>query len=138
MNKRYRHALGSLLALIFGLVATIGCDSAAESDKNDDNAESAESLLNLSFEQVDSGQKPLKWYVGGDGYNIEVDISSAHRGAKSLRISYASGDAFGVATQSFPLGDALGKTIRFSGYIKSETISRIFIYTYWWRSFFTS
>jgi len=44
----------------------------------------------------------------------------------------ASGNAFGVATGSFPVKDAAGKRIRFSGYIKTEGVTTRYA-GLWWR-----
>lgn len=42
------------------------------------------------------------------------------------------GPNFGVATATFPVNDAAGKTIRFSGYIRTENITRGYA-GLWWR-----
>ena len=42
------------------------------------------------------------------------------------------GSAFGVATATFPIGEAAGKRVRYSGYIKTEGITRGFA-GLWWR-----
>ena len=44
----------------------------------------------------------------------------------------AAGGNFGVATGSFPVKDAAGKTIRFSGYIRTENVTEGYA-GLWWR-----
>jgi erythromycin esterase-like protein len=46
--------------------------------------------------------------------------------------SRAQSGAFGVATATFPLKEAAGKRVRFSGYIKTEQVTRGFA-GLWWR-----
>jgi erythromycin esterase-like protein len=50
--------------------------------------------------------------------------------ARNLTLSATSG--FGVATGNFPLTDAAGKSVRFSGFIKTSEITRGFA-GLWWR-----
>jgi len=79
-------------------------------------------ILNLNFEQAFLNETPQFWIVFGDGYELKVDSSEAYSGKKSLRIRFIDGVDFAASRSSFPLGDALGKTLRFSGYIKTENI----------------
>lgn len=48
-------------------------------------------------------------------------------------VAAATGPAFGVLTGSFPWGTAAGKTIRFSGYIKTDAIDSGYA-GLWWRA----
>jgi erythromycin esterase-like protein len=50
--------------------------------------------------------------------------------ARNLTVNATTG--FGVATGNFPLTDAAGKSVRFSGYIKTSEITRGFA-GLWWR-----
>jgi len=50
----------------------------------------------------------------------------------SAKATQSSGAGFGVATGRFPIGAAAGKKIRYSGYIKTEGITRGFA-GLWWR-----
>jgi erythromycin esterase-like protein len=73
---------------------------------------------------------------GGPGYGGQPDSTVTHDGHASLRIRYtppSSGpQSFGVATGTFPVADAVGKRVRFSGYIKTDSITRGYA-GLWWR-----
>lgn len=59
----------------------------------------------------------------------DPDYIAAVRQASDLASAVsptAGGQNFGVATASFPVKDAAGKRVRFSGYIKTEGVSRGF------------
>ncbi len=62
------------------------------------------------------------------------DLLGALRQASDLAKTsrQAGGPSFGVATGSFPVAQAAGKRVRFSGYIKTENITRGFA-GLWWR-----
>lgn len=88
----------------------------------------AQVFLNLDFEHAIEGSSslPQKWYVGGDGYTILLDETEHLQGEYSLKISAdkTSQRSFGVATGSFPIEAALGKQIRFTGYIKTSNLTK--------------
>ena len=79
------------------------------------------------------------WYLGGVGYESAIDATAPESGRQSLRLRYSrkapwSEEVFGVATQRFPVADAAGKTIRFSGWIRTEAIATPGGYAgLWWR-----
>jgi erythromycin esterase-like protein len=54
------------------------------------------------------------------------------REALDLTKNTATANSFGIATASFPVKDAAGKHIRFSGYIKTEDVSGGYA-GLWWR-----
>ena len=91
----------------------------------------SQTFLNLSFERS-FNNKPTGWYVGGEGYDSTLDTLIVHSGKNSLRLHYDTGSGFGVANHIFPLEMARGKKIRFSGYIKTDSVSRGFA-GLWWR-----
>jgi erythromycin esterase-like protein len=64
----------------------------------------------------------------------DLDYLEAVRNATIMANSAAStrGNSFGVATATFPVQFAAGKKVRFSGYIKTEAITRGFA-GLWWR-----
>lgn len=84
---------------------------------------------NLGFEEVrDSAGvlRPVGWFSGGSGYQVAVDTSQQVEGRASLR-SRLSGTsrparAFGVATQRFPVALAAGRTLRVTGWIRTQDV----------------
>jgi len=84
--------------------------------------------LNFGFERggLTSPNAPLKWFTGGQGYQITLDSVAPHSGARSLRIQATANrppNAFGVATMNLPGNVVAGKTIRLRGYIRTESIT---------------
>jgi erythromycin esterase len=88
-------------------------------------------FLNLGFERS-FNNKPTGWNLIGEGYNLSPDSVVVHSGNASLRLRYETGSSFANANQVFPLEQILGKKIRFSGYIKTDSVSRGFA-GLWWR-----
>lgn len=80
------------------------------------------SLMNLSFEQVDEIGKLRNWYTYGKGFVIQTDSSTAMRGKQSLRFKHVEGTAWAYAYSTFPVYEALGKTLTLSGYIKTSGV----------------
>ena len=64
-------------------------------------------------------------------YAAELTQSSALLGSV-MGAGAGGGPAFGVATGTFPVAPAAGKRVRFSGFIKSEAITRGYA-GLWWR-----
>ena len=60
------------------------------------------------------------------------ELHQASANAKNARHGEAEGPPFGVATASFPIEVAAGKRIRYSGYIKTQGITREWA-GLWWR-----
>jgi erythromycin esterase len=104
---------------LLGLLAFIICFAADSPTAADDPP-----YLNLDFE---SKGYIKRWYVGGDGYEGTIDTVTVHSGKQSLRLRKvhepSTAQAFGVATGSFPTADVAGKSIRYTGYIKTEGVS---------------
>lgn len=114
-----------LVVLLVTLCLWAGCDSGfnpLDPDPND-GATQDPTVLNLSFEQVTPDAKPKRWNTGGDGYSVSVVESPVYHGARSLYMGHYSGDGFGVATATFPLEDARGRTLKFFGHIKTENVT---------------
>jgi TonB family protein len=89
------------------------------------------SLFDLDFES----STPNGFYTGGNGYQVQLDNQIFHSGKQSLRMRYTAPPdpgSFGVATGSFPVKDAAGKRVRFSGYIKTEGVTQGYA-GLWWR-----
>ena len=87
----------------------------------------AQVFLNLGFEHAQQGSSlPQKWYAGGDGYIVELDGEEHIEGDYSLGMfaDKSSPKSFGVATGNFPVAIARGKQIRFSGYIKTSSLTK--------------
>jgi erythromycin esterase len=86
----------------------------------------AQSTLNLDFEtRGHDPSLPEGWFLGGPGYEIKLDAAERTSGNVSLRITrqQAQGGLAGaVATSVIPVKLARGKTIRFSGAIKTDDV----------------
>ena len=89
-------------------------------------------FLNLDFERSTPSGQARPWYLGGAGYEVVVDTTTAMSGENSVRMRYESGNRFGVATLTFPLDSALGKEVRYTGYIKTEGVTDGYA-GLWWR-----
>jgi hypothetical protein len=87
------------------------------------NTISAQSFLNLDFEVVEKGM-PQRWIGSGDGFKIYVDTTVGFMSPKSLCIeSVEKRVMVGTAASRFPVEAARGKTITFSGFIKTEKVN---------------
>lgn len=89
-------------------------------------------FLNLDFERSTPSGQARPWYLGGAGYEAVVDTATAMNGENSVRVRYESGEGFGVATSTFPLDGALGRKVRYTGYIKTEGVTDGYA-GLWWR-----
>lgn len=120
MNKK-------VLILIIVLVLFWGCGK----DKGP-----ATTYLNLDFEDSIPKEKPKLWFAGGMGYKGTLDRQEKTSGKASLSLECITSDkskrSFGVATSNFPVADARGKKLRYSGYIKSDQVSDGYA-GLWWR-----
>ena len=97
--------------------------------------------LNLGFETVRGAGLPANWYAGGGGktmadrddYSASLDSSVVHGGKYSLHLKFVKGSGFGVGTNALSgwLDEARGKTIRFSGWIKTKDVGEYA--GLWWR-----
>jgi len=94
-------------------VALAGC---SESPTEPDDT------LNLGFEDATDG-RPDGWgYFGGSGYTISSDEEVVHGGERSLRLQYVGNDNFGTARRTVPVEAARGKTVRYSGWIRTAEV----------------
>lgn len=89
-------------------------------------------FANASFEAIgarraDGTSTPIGWYTGGEGYLLAVDTAQRLDGRfslRSLRVDTASGgQRFGLASQTLPANVASGRTVRFTGWIRTENIT---------------
>jgi erythromycin esterase len=97
-------------------------------------AAAAQSLPNPGFEQVrDSAGVPVPagWRTGGGDYELRVDTAQRLEGRASLRSRLVGADSvaaaqrrFGVAMQGMPPGAAAGRTLRLTGWIRTENVAR--------------
>jgi hypothetical protein len=84
--------------------------------------EPAAETLNLGFEVV-TNARPDGWgYFGGSGYTLFSDAEVVHGGERSLRLQYMGNDNFGTARRTLPVADARGKTVRYSGWIRTDAV----------------
>ncbi len=85
---------------------------------------SAQIYLNLGFEGG-SGSHPVNWIRSGLEYDIQEDPTVAYAGLQSMRIrNVVFPPQFpGVFRQHFPVEEARGKHLRFSGYLKTEGVT---------------
>ncbi len=82
------------------------------------------------------------FYTGGSGYEIGLDTTVAHSGRSSLKSRLIAANLpaqpspmvskVGLANFSFPITDARGKQVRFSGYIKTQNVTNGYA-GMWWR-----
>lgn len=83
--------------------------------------------LNFTFERMSAigAARPMMWMTGGNGFTVSLDTTAPQSGRYSLRIqangAYAP-SAFGIATQSIPTTTVAGRTVRFSGYVRTENV----------------
>ncbi len=90
--------------------------------------------LNLDFEDHVANGRLKFWMTGGNGYSASADEEVFYTGKSSLCLKKtASVPGFGVATSTFPVDEARGKTIRFIGYIKTENVENGYA-GLWWRA----
>lgn len=111
-------------AFLFLLVWT-SCNNTQESNNT-------QKFLNLDFEKVTPNGIAKNWYQGGKGFSVFVDSTVSFSGKRSLCIQKVGNGNFGVATSSFPIDDARGKYLRYTGYIKTENITEGYA-GLWWR-----
>jgi hypothetical protein len=80
---------------------------------------------NLDFEsRNDDPTRPDGWFVGGEGYEVQLDEADRRSGKVSLRMRRTGGQGgFGVATGAIPVENVRGKTIRFAGAIKTDDVT---------------
>ncbi|MFA7420678.1 MAG: erythromycin esterase family protein [Melioribacteraceae bacterium] len=88
--------------------------------------------LNLDFEETTSNGIVKDWKLGGNGYDLKIDSNICFSGKNSLYIEKIGNGNVGVGTSSFPIEDARGKQLKYSGYIKTENITEGFA-GLWWR-----
>ena len=70
----------------------------------------------------------VKDFVAG----VDPDYTDSLRKAIHQIENFAPGPNFGIATATFPIKDAIGKRVRFSGYIKTDGVTNGFA-GLWWR-----
>jgi erythromycin esterase len=113
---------------LFFLITSLTVFGCSRSDASSDR-------LNLDFEKVDKIGKPVKWFTGGKGYSARTDSVIYYSGHHSLRLEFKEdkgNHSAGVGTSTFPVNYALGKKIRFTGYIKTENVTDGWA-GLWWR-----
>ena len=108
-------------AAIFLIVLSLAVGEARGSDH-----------LNLDFEYSSPSGQARPWYLGGAGYEVLVDTTTAASGSNSARIRYESGDGFGLGTLRFPIEEARGKKIRYTGRIRTSEVTDGYA-GLWWR-----
>jgi hypothetical protein len=79
--------------------------------------------LNLGFEDV-TNARPDGWgYYGSSGYTLFSDAEVVHGGEYSLRLQYLGNDTFGTSRRTLPVEAARGKTVRYSGWIRTADVA---------------
>jgi erythromycin esterase len=88
-------------------------------------AAGAQPYLNLDFETSTRG-RARNWSLGGAGYELTLDSATIQSGRQSLRIRFQTqvGTSLGVASQLLPVDLARGRQVRFSGWIKHDSVAR--------------
>ena len=85
-------------------------------------------LLLIATNDRPVNELPAGWYDGGSypgHYVLGIDNETAKAGKRSAYIESKIGvkDGFGALMQVFPASQYLGRTIKLSGYIKTEDVS---------------
>ena len=85
---------------------------------------SGQAISNPGFElRKKSAQTlPSGWDAGGEGYVVAVDSLVAYEGASSLRVRRAGEGRFAVAMQVLTVDELRGRTVRLSGFIRTEDV----------------
>lgn len=86
---------------------------------------SAQSFLNLDFEEVENGMPKMWTKVLDIGYEISVDTTRGFMSSKSLFITPSPNvrrPQMGKAGSVFPVEAAKGKKVVFSGFVKTEDV----------------
>src|SRR5215510_6423242 len=85
--------------------------------------------VNLGFEDTWMGSRPYGWGVAGRGFELVLDSTVKFAGHLSLRSRWVAttpyseaSQAFGVASQSFPVSAAAGRKLHLAGFIRTESI----------------
>ena len=117
-------AYRTLLAAAVGLVTTA---AGAQAPPNVEVQVRNASFETVGARRADGTSPPIGWVIGGEGYLLTVDTAQRLDGRyslRSLRVDTASaGQRFGVASQSLPARVAYGRTVRFTGWIRTESIT---------------
>jgi erythromycin esterase len=95
----------------------------------------SQTFLNLDFEYpVQGTNKPQKWYTGGNGYIVALDDQEKANNSMSIKITSnnPNENEFGAITGYFPFELVKGKTIEFTGKIKTLDIKDGYA-GLWWR-----
>lgn len=124
MNCKVRKIL---LLAVSVLLATTSCSGQSSSNGN-----RSTSFINLDFENILPNGQAIKWLQGGDGYEVKIDTAIYYSGRKSLRIKKISEGSYGIASTNFPVIEAKGKHLRYTGYIKTDGITEGYA-GLWWR-----
>lgn len=99
---------------MLGCLVALGFTPEARSENRD---------LNLGFESGRPGAAPRGWYAGGKGYEAALTDVAPHGGTLCLRLAAVGPEReFASGTNGFPIGDAAGRTIRYSGWIRTDGV----------------
>jgi hypothetical protein len=85
-------------------------------------------LTNPGFESDKEGPRgsPVGWaahqHAGPTAYTFTVDRTTKHSGDASLRIRNLRPEVYGSITQSVPGAPHVGKTVRFSVWLRSDNV----------------
>ena len=76
--------------------------------------------MNLDFE---SRGYPREWYVGGEGYALELDTTTVYSGRQSLSMRYVRPGRVAVATVTVPGAALAGHRLRIRAAVRTEMVS---------------
>ena len=118
-----RQVYRTLLATAVGLMTTA---AGAQTPPNVEVQFANASFEAIGARRADGTSSPIGWYTGGEGYLLAVDTLQRLDGRfslRSLRVDTASGgQQFGLARQTLQAHVASGRTVRFTGWIRTEKI----------------
>src|SRR5262245_39424326 len=81
----------------------------------------AEGPRNLGFER--GAGTPAQWSIAGEGFRGTLDTSMRIEGQSSLRLECLKPGNDGVAQQSFSAQEYRGRTLRLTGFIRTENVT---------------
>ncbi|MGS2764699.1 erythromycin esterase family protein [Sinomicrobium sp. M5D2P9] len=94
----------------------------------------SQEFLNLDFEyEVRGSEIPKKWYIESPGYIAKMDETEKYSSERSLKITSNSPveNHTAVFTGYFPVTLAKGRSIEFTGHLKTESVTNGYAGLWW-------
>ncbi|RNL75219.1 erythromycin esterase family protein [Sinomicrobium pectinilyticum] len=94
----------------------------------------SQEFLNLDFEyEVRGSEIPKKWYIESPGYIAKMDETEKYSSERSLKMTSNSPveNHIAVFTGNFPVTLAKGRSIEFTGHVKTESVTNGYAGLWW-------